>query len=125
MRWTGDMPLSAVIVAVAVKVRDGEFFLLPGLAFQLVLRLLLGLVDLLLAGPLVERERDLDLRARAVELQLDGVARPVLGKCGDKIGIRVDLAAVEFRMISCGCKPAFSEQLPSVTVTTCGPEGRP
>ena len=57
--------LSAVIVAVAVKVRDSEFFLLPGLAFQLVLRLLLGLVDLLLAGPLVERERDLDLRARA------------------------------------------------------------
>ena len=89
--------LSAVIVAVAVKVRDGEFFLLPGLALQLLLRLLLGLVDLLLAGPLVERERDLDLRARAVELQLDGIARPVLGKCGDKIGIRVDLAAVKFQ----------------------------
>ena len=48
--------LSAVIVAVAVKVRHCEFFLLPGLALQLVLRLLLGLVDLLLAGPLVERE---------------------------------------------------------------------
>lgn len=117
--------LSAVIVAVAVKVRDSEFFLLPGLAFQLVLRLLLGLVDLLLAGPLVERERDLDLRARAVELQLDGVA----ARCLESAETRSEYALISrpsnSRMISCGCKPAFSEQLPSVTVTTCGPEGRP
>ena len=105
--------LSAVIVAVAVKVRDGEFFLLPGLALQLVLRLLLGLVDLLLAGPLVERERDLDLRARCLESAETRSEYALISRPSNS------------RMISCGCKPAFSEQLPSVTVTTCGPEGRP
>lgn len=87
--------LSAVVVTVAVKVGDGEFLVGLGLAFQFALRLLLGFVDLLLAGPFIERERDLDFCARAVEFHLNCVSRPALGKCRNKIGIGVDLAAVD------------------------------
>ena len=113
------MSIHIVVVAVALEAAEvGDVGVGGGLALQLGLRLLLGRVDLALAGAFVEREGDLQLRAGAVDLQGDGVTA-ALRSVKELIS-----RSSNCRMMSRGCSPAVSAQLPSVTVTICGPAGR-
>lgn len=92
------MSVHIVVVAVALEAAEvGDVGVGGGLALQLGLRLLLGRVDLALAGAFVEREGDLQLRAGAVDLQGDGVTGLLLGQRRAQVGEGADLAVFKLQ----------------------------